>query len=252
MQAIDSNLPQSVVQKDRALRETVNAGEAATLKLMQLRWHWTKNEDNPNRISIHEYARRVDADRSRITHDVQAYELIQGGAGASTPAMGTNEARERVQMAEEDAAAVGAVAEARGISFSQARKKHRNEASHIRDTARQVASDMGTTTAQEIPKVAAHTYRSRRAAKATKDKRRTRVQFRYLEVEGSLTKARRNLLDAVRASEGVEFGDEERELMLDTLDNVKRLLALLDRAIAGAYDKSWKDELRVLEGGKAS
>jgi hypothetical protein len=38
----------------------------------------------------------------------------------------------------------------------------------------------------------------------------------------------------------------------DTITNVKKLLNLLDRAIADRYDQSWKSELRVLEGGLAS
>lgn len=239
-------LPDKVIEQDHKLEQTA---ESAARALIQLRWHWTADESNAQRVSVREYASAVGRKEADIRRDAVAYGLMTGAQGV---VRSPNEARERANMTTETQAATEVVAKAYNLSFGQTRKMHGHEARRIRDVARQVAEERGTSTVDEIPQVAARTYQSREADRRTRDDRRQRRTFRYLEVEGSLTKARQNLLAAVRASEGVDFDGEERELLRDTLDNVSRLLALLDRAIAGTYDTSWKDELRVLEGGKAS
>ena len=166
--------------------------------------------------------------------------------------MSVNDARERALMSTETAAATEAVAEAHSVSLSTARKTRGDEVRHVRDTARQVAEEQGTTTLEALPKVAAMHKRTVVASKKAKTESRKNHTMRYIRMEARLSKARRHLMGALQESDGVEFDGEERELLQDTIANVRKLLSLLDRAIADKYDQTWKTELQVLQGGKSA
>lgn len=237
-------LPSDVIEQDHTLEKSA---EGAARDLILLRWHWTLDESNPDRVSIEEYARQVGRSQPGIWRDAQAGVLLDNGA-----VIQPNEARERATMGAETQEAVAAVASAHGVSFGQARKEYRNEARAIRETARQRAEEKGTTTFDELPKVAAMHGRMVAADRTSREERRKNRTMRFIRMEAKLIKARRQLLGALQESDGVEFDAEERELLQDTITNVKKLLNLLDRAIADRYDQSWKSELRVLEGGLAS
>lgn len=238
-----TRLPQDVIEQDHKLEK---ATDSASVALMQHRWHWTLDESNPGRVSISDYAREVGRKRTVIHQYAFGFGFYRPGS------ITTDEAIRRANMSAETEAAVEAVAQERGVKFAYASKEFASEARTIREHARQVAEDKGTSTLDEIPRVAEFTYKARRAEKEHRESRRRNDTLRYIEMEAALTKARRHLLDAAKAGEGVEFDAEERELLLDSLDNIKRLLVLLDRAIAGSFDKGWKAELQLLEGGLAS
>ena len=54
------------------------ANEEAQIALAYHRWHWTKDESNPERVSIEAYARQVGKHESDIRKYVHAYELFAG------------------------------------------------------------------------------------------------------------------------------------------------------------------------------
>jgi len=242
---VATRLPTSVVAQDHKL-ETAN--ENSSLELMKLRWHWTLNEANAQRVSVADYAQQVGRKPRVIYTYATGYTFV-----LVDKHLGVDDARSKASMTAETAAAHEAVVKHYGGSIqSTSRRTHRGVAHRIRDTARQRAEEKGTSTLDEIPAVAEFTFKAEEADKRQAETRRSKHTLRYIEVEQNVTRARRYLLEAAKAAEGVEFDGDERDLLADTLDNVKRLLVLLDRAIAGTYDKGWQQELRLIEGGRAS
>src|SRR4051794_4243622 len=109
------SLPKKVITEDRRLDQTqTKAAEA----LMRLRWHWTLDKSNADRVSMNAYAAAVSKSRGTIQRDAKGYALMKA-PGSSGRATSPNEARGRANMGAESQAATEAVAEARGVSFQQ-------------------------------------------------------------------------------------------------------------------------------------
>ena len=73
MTAESKALPRKVVEQDRSLR---GAEARAGRGLAELRWHWTRNEGNPRRLSYAEYGRQTGVDGSTIRSDARAWEIL--------------------------------------------------------------------------------------------------------------------------------------------------------------------------------
>src|SRR5215471_4875231 len=226
-------LPLSAVEQDHSLEK---ATDSASLALMEHRWHWTLDASNAQRVSVSEYARQVGRSQALIFRYSRGYEIY------SRETISAEEARARAGMSAETQAATEAVAEARGIQFGYARQEFGSEARAIRETARQRAEEKGTSTLDEIEQAAAITYRRQEAERERHEERKQRAPLRYIEIEAQLNNARRSLVRAIQASEGVDLAPEDRELLAQTLDNIKRLVVIADRAISDAYDTSWRGE----------
>jgi hypothetical protein len=241
-----NRLPQDAIDQDHSLE---NATDNASLALMHHRWRWTLDESNPDRVAFREYARQVNRDPKTVRQYAHGYALwVSEGTGPLT----ADEARERAQMGVETEAATEAVAQARGIQFGYARQEFASEARNIREQARQRAEEKGTSTLDEIPQAAAITYKRQDAERERDDARAKRTPLRYIQIEARLNDAQRALVKAIQASESVDLSPEDRELLNQTLDNIKRLVVIADRAITNAYDTSWRREFHLIEGGLAS
>jgi hypothetical protein len=222
-----------VVREDRKLDSTK---ESAAEALMKLRWHWTLDESNPKRVKIEAYAKAVGKHHSTISADAKGYVLIRGGAPA-------NEARERAGMSAQTEAATEAVAKARGVSFSHTRKDRPVEVRRVREMARQRAEDKGTSVEEEAPKAAAAIVRAENTEHRVKAQRDEHRGLRFIEVEGSLAKAQKELLKAVDSARHAGFDDDEIELLVDSLAKVRAVLNLIDAAVAGSVNVDWDAEL---------
>ena len=242
---INTALPLNVVEKDRALQVT---GEVANRDLIELRWHWTLDESNPDRVSVSVYARQVDVTQKVIYCYAHAYLDDRYSSRGIT----VSELLARASMTAETAAATEEVAKAHGTTFGEASKKRRNEVRRVRETARETAEQKGTTTLDEISAVGAFHAKAVKAERKRHTEHKRKHPIGYLRMEAKLIKARRLVLDALQTSADYDLGHEERELLQETSDGLRKLLTLFDRAIADRYDQSWKTELRVLEGGRAS
>jgi hypothetical protein len=230
-------LAKNVIQEDHRLDK---ASSEAAERLMGHRWHWTLDDSNPDRVSFREYSRAVGRDERTIRTDAHAYVGLQeAGAGARTP----SEARERAKMGTETAVAMEAVAAARGIGIQQARQARPVEGRRVRDIARQRAEDHGTSVEEEAPKVAEWIVKSEQVDQRRTAERKQKLGLRFVEMEGKLMKARGALVEALNVAHEVPWGDEERELLSATVENVKALLKLIDVALAGAADVDWDAEL---------
>ena len=71
-------LPESVIKEDRRLSRGAE-------ELCKLRWHWTLDESNPQRISMREYARQVGVRHPAIVKDANAWEQYRGNTSVTTP-----------------------------------------------------------------------------------------------------------------------------------------------------------------------
>lgn len=231
-------LPKHAITEDRNLEaQSSKASEA----LMRHRWHWTLDESNAERVSLREYAREVGRSFSTIHADANGYALTQGDR-----AVPISEARERAGMGAETEAATEAVAQARGLSFKHTRQDRPVEVRRVREIARERAEKHGTSVEEEAPKVADWLVRSEKAEETRQAERKERLGLRFVEMEGYLKNAQRKLVDALNMSHDVPWGDEERELLASTVQNVRALLNLIDLALVGAAEVDWDSELAAL------
>jgi hypothetical protein len=234
-----TSLPNDVVAEDRRLDETQHKAAEA---LMRLRWHWTLDESNADRVSFRAYADAVGKVHATIQRDAKGYVLMQE-SGSSGRATTPNEARGRANMSAETEAATDAVAKARGVSFQQARQARPVETRRVREIARQRAEDKGTSVEEEAPKVA-ETIARREQSEAEERQRRAKAgDLRFVEMEQYLDRAKRPLYDALKLARDIEWTTEHRELLEQTLANIRSLLGLIDIAIVGETDVDWDAEL---------
>lgn len=236
-------LPPAVVATDRRLDDNA---KRASEDLARHRWHWTLDETNPDRVSIRAYARAVGRHNTVILKQVNGY-----SAWVLRPDAALNEHIERAGMSAEREAAAEAVATARGTSFGQARKSRPDEVRRVREMARERAEQNETTVEDEAPKVAEWIVRAEKAEQKRTDERKDRLGLRFVEMEGHLAAAKRKLTDALNLAHAVPWGDEERELLRDSVANIQALLALVDTALGGMADVDWDAELaKLAEAGQ--
>lgn len=236
-------LPAEAVATDHRLETTA---ERASGELAKHRWHWTLDESNPNRVSINAYAREVGRDHASIRV------MVQGYAGfvkdASVP---LDDHIGKARMSGETAAAATAVAKARGVSprtAQDSRSAYHNETRRVRDIARQLAEERGTSVEEEAPKVAETIVRAEKAEQAVQAERAAHADMRFFEMERYLIAAKRELMRAVKLAPQVSWDDESKELLAETAANIKALLGMLDSAIAGISGTDWDAELAKLGG----
>jgi hypothetical protein len=232
-----------VVAEDHRLEQVAERGRE---ELAQHRWHWTLDESNPERMPIREYARQVARSERVIRMMVNGY--------ASWTATGTrrgklNDEIERAALGEEKLAATEAVAKARGISVGTARQHHADEIREVRATATERAERRGTKPTEEIEQVVEDRARVQRGVRQAESERKAAHTLRYVEMEGKIAAAKRYLSEALRVAEDVPFADEERDLISETIGELRALLNLIDMRVAGRADVDWDAELAKLSGG---
>ena len=160
--------------------------------------------------------------------------------------MSLADAIERARLSGETEAATVAVAESRGQSVGHVRKERPTEIRRVRDVARERAEKRGTTVEEEVTTVAETITKVEAAAETIKAERTERLGFRFIEMERLLDAARRPLIKALNLAHEIDWGEEERELLNSTVDNIKSLLGLIDIAFAGTADVDWDVELAKL------
>lgn len=233
-----SDLPREVVTEDRRLE---TAATSASEELARLRWHWTLDETNTDRVSLREYARAVGRAHSIIARDANAYALtVRGGANS------LNEARERANMGAETEAATEAVAAARGLSMAQTRKTRVTEVRRVRDIARERVEQHGGTIEEQAEKAADWIVRAENAERGRKVERSERLGLRFVELEAHIEAMRRRGEEALAVARSVDWEEEHQELLRHTVSQVKALLGLIDVALAGASDIDWDAELAAI------
>ena len=236
-----TNLPTEVVERDRRLQRSAD-------ELMELRWHWTLDESNPDRVGFSEYGRQVGRGEAAIRRDANAWAAwresqTSSGSGRTpgTPQTPTDY-RELSRLGSERQEAAKAVAQATGEAVSSVARAKREEVDAVLSTARERAVDRGTTVEHEIQRAAEWRTKTRKAAEREKDERRKRSTMRFVEIEGHIGAAMQRLRKVLDTSQDVDFNDEERELITESLAKLRSLLNLIDVRITGNTDIDWDAE----------
>ena len=151
-------LPAHVVAEDRRLERVK---ESATEALMRLRWHWTLDESNPERVSFRAYARQIARSHQAVMWYANGYVHLKddspGNALVTTP----TRAVERAKTSAERYAATEAVATAFGVAFVTARQQYGNDVNAVLHMARERADANQTTVADEARGIAEEAIRTR-------------------------------------------------------------------------------------------
>jgi hypothetical protein len=243
---VNENLPAEVINRDRTLQRSAN-------ELMELRWHWTLDETNPDKVSKRGYARQVGVSESTIRQDANAWADYLAAQGASdiarTPdaAQTPGDFRELRKLSGERQEAVKAVARSTGWSVSNVASNKREEVEAVVSNARERALDRGTTVEHEIQRAAEWQEKARKAAEREKDERRKAHTLRFIGIEGDIGVIMQRLRKVLDSAQDVPFTDEERELITESLAKMRALLGLIDLRITGETQVDWDAELKKLE-----
>lgn len=240
-----TDLPTEVIQTDHKLQRSAD-------QLMELRWHWTLDETNPDRVEMAAYGRQVGTDRSRISRDAHAWadylKATRAASSTRTPgaAQTPTDFRALANLNAERQEAAKAVARTTGTSVGNVANNKRDEVDAVVSTARERAIDRGTTVDHEIQKAAEWRAKTRKAAEREKDDRKKASTLRFVEIEGHIGAAMQRLRKILDAADDVAFTNEERELLTESLGKMRALLNLIDLRIAGETDINWDAELQKL------
>src|SRR5262249_40885962 len=119
----------------------------------------------------------------------------------------------RAHMGEETRTAAAAVSRARGVAIDTARTNYQQETRRVKEISRQLAEERGTSVEAEAPKVAETIVRHEQAQQAVEAEKAERADIRFVEMEGYLVKAKRELLKALKIAPVVPWDDESKELL---------------------------------------
>ena len=165
-------LPDEIAEQDKKLDADI---ASKTAELMALRWHWTLDESNPDRVSAAAYGRAVGRDRKAISRDATAWarwladqnkrdHMVPPAPGdPQTPA----DYRQAAKLSDEREQVVRAVARANNKKFSNVAVNMRAEVNEALTLAQDRADVNGTTVAEEV--VGAAESLAKEPIKANKD-----------------------------------------------------------------------------------
>jgi len=240
-----SALPVEVIEQDHALERGV---EVKSAELAKLRWHWTLDESNPERVRIVDYAHAVEQNASAISRYANLHkELIKSSGRIES----FNDAYERAQMSTETEAVVDAVAEARGNLNTHQVRRNTIEVSAVRAAARELAEEKGTSVAEEAPQVARRRARADAAAsKSAENMRELRDHaVGYALLDGLLSKVIQDMRDFLVEADNTQLEDEYRDDIRKRLDHVREMVNTAEAKLLKGAAIDWDSELlKITEG----
>lgn len=123
---MNNELPTAVAQRDREL-------QAAGDELAELRWHWTRNTDNPERVTFREYGRQVGRDPAVIRAYAVAHELSD-----EYPEMSASERARLAGFSPEKRSQIVFRAEQDGVSIQSAQGRYDKPVTHRKQPNRRL------------------------------------------------------------------------------------------------------------------
>jgi len=238
-------LAAEVISTDHQLEDVA---DSASGQLAKHRWHWTLDETNPDRVGVTEYARMVGRSQSTITKMVNGYaSWLDDNTSSPARIDDLQEHITRAQMGAESAAAATAVAKARDTSLANAQRgRFHQETRRVRDIARQLAEEHGTSVEEEAPKIAETIVRHEQAEQEEHQEKAQRTDLRVIEAERYVLTAKRAVAKAIKALEHVEIDDEAIDILNDAHSGLKAISALFDARLTGKSGTDWDAELARL------
>jgi hypothetical protein len=234
-----------VVRKDHELER---ANEMTSEELAHHRWHWTLDESNPDRVSLHAYAKATGRGYATIRRYANGYNdwvVHNMNQSLADCLMTANMAVEKVEVAE-------AIAEVEGVAVSTVvnRRGTADSIANLTDQAKEAAERKNITLTEAAREIGERRKQTRELeARQTRDRKANQSRV-YNSIEGHLANAKRRLSRALDEAHDVGFSEEELELIRTSIDQIRSVLNLLDLRLAGTPDIDWDAELASLGGDR--
>jgi hypothetical protein len=226
---------------------------------MRVAVRWEEIEANTKSVSdltLSEALKSISAPQTfELTRERVEGGLTWGSRGSDEPAEQSSDRVGPLPSVDEKRAVVEAVAEANDTTFADARRHHADQVSAVRDAVERRAierEDKGEAFSPE--ERAAYAKRLAEMKKRTREREQREREgakknhgWKFQEVDTRLSKARREVREAIKDVPGVPFDDEERELLSRGSEALRGLLGLFDAALAGDSGTDWDAELFKLE-----
>lgn len=238
-----NTLPAKVVAEDQRLDATATTTQE---QLARLRWHWTLDESNPDRVSQSEYARSVGRSQVAIRAMAAGYNAFVIGVDGRS----LTDCIELAKLSTTKQAATEAVAGAMSLSVTAVASGHRDKVKETIAAATEAAERRGTSVADEIPRIAQAHERQRQSAERQRVEHKAAHTLRYVQIEGHLAAAKDRLGKALAVAHDVDLDGDEVELIVDMLRQVNVALRLLDVRFTGESHTDWDAEAQLLGGAR--
>lgn len=236
-------LAEHVIQEDHSLQQ---AAESASEALARHRWHWTLDESNSERVSLKAYARAIGKSQNVVAQYARGYALW---VSDKTSLITLSEAMQRVLVSAEREAVVDAIADETGLGFRTVKDTRPSVVRRVHEMAREQAERKGTSVAEEAPQLAKLMAKQTAAQERDRDRRQERKQMHYFEMERHLVNAMHHLKFAQQTAAEFDFSPEDRELLAHSVNQIRRMLDLIDRRIVGDDNTDWDAELETILAG---
>lgn len=241
-------IPQSVIEQDRQLD---GVAEHSTEELARHRWHQTLDPDGPG-YSITAYAAAVGKGEATIRRYVNGFVSMLTNGGTITDALAT------ANMSGRKRAVAETLADVDGVSAAVVVKRRNNTGRSVANITEQAEERVERSgqpvtdeaVAAEARAIAERQKQTREMEARNESNRKSKSSLRFISIEGKLAGAKRKVSDALAEAEGVDFTDEEMELLRSTVSSINAILTLLDLRMAGTPDIDWDAELEKI-GGRA-
>jgi hypothetical protein len=234
-------LPVDVIREDQRLD---GAAASAQEQLAELRWRWTLDESNPDRVSFRAYGDAVGRSHTTIRQMAHGYAEWSGRDIPSTRSL-TDEI-ELAKLGADKRAATEAVAEATGLSVGNVASAHRDKVKDTLAAAQTAAERRGTSVEDELPRIAEAHEKTRRLERQRIADQRARKSTLLLRLELRLSAAERSLVEVLTEARAVELDDDLIAALADSLGRIKAVIGLLDLLVAGVADVDWDAEAQKL------
>ena len=251
-------LPKKVIQEDARLSKAVETATdelaARTQELASLRWHWTLNEENPDRVSYAEYGRENGRSLSIVRQMARGYaewvERQELRGVDSTPLADIVALQlygaDRRSVVEAYSAKTGTPA------TTTRNAEHRSIVDTAHDIAQQRAIRRGTSIAEESEAAVDWAVNGRKSRQRRAENRKAQRTMEYLSASASLHKARVALVKALGHVKDVQFNKTETRLLIEDCQRLEDALRLARLELTGESGIDWDKELTKLsEGGAA-
>ena len=236
-------IPRKIIEADHRLER---AAESSAAQLAELRWRWTKDETNAQRVTVGAYAAAVGRRPEAIRVMALGYAEWKNPVRVAND-RSLNDCIELAKLGAEAQAATVAVAKALGKSPGNVASSERGTVRGVLANARDAAERKGTSVGEEIPRAAASIAKTRAVEAKTRSERKARYGLRYVQIDGKILTAKRHLTEALELADDIA-DEEERELLRDAIANLVALTHLIDLRLGGAPDIDWNAELVKLGG----
>lgn len=237
-----TTLPTEVIAADAELSR-------ASEKLAELRWHWTLDESNPDRVSMREYGRQVGRTHAAISASANGYAAHVAASGQG--ALSTRSLTDQVELArvgETRRVAAEAIADSEGTNVANVLRHRRAEVDAVIADATATAERRGTTVDDEIPAKAEWASRTRRARQKQAAAIRDSKSKSYAALESKLTRALTLLRGCVDDARYAGASGTDVEALQALVVDSQAALAFVDLALTGSSGVDWDAEAAKLGG----